>query len=709
MRPARPAALLLLATALAAQSVDPWRYVADLRIAGATAFTPDAIRLALCADAGAIAELAGSADDAARDLAMRQLIVDGYRRAGFAAVAVTVERSGEGVAVTVREGRCCRAGELRLSGNKELPAEALRKALAEPRGETWPGWPPSGPPACDQLARMAALQIASRAYADAGRYGATFRASFDVHDDVADLVVAVLDEGTLTRVGELDIDGENAADLAFVRDRVHVAKDAVLDLATVRSLRTQLEALGRYTSIDLPSPDQIADAVAPQLSVRVRVAPFAPPTASTPWADIERVRAGIAKMQEHLHTHRIDVTMTVGEPQAALGLTLLPGPVRLSVAADGCALHAEKLRLPDGATVAADLLVGRTGTFLQLGDGNCGWWPGEIGAQVTLATSPDADGGMQVHWGIYFGSAATGAVDVRIHPVTATALLARNVVHLDGDDLVLPFGGNALRLDSAGHLHGEGNDDSQPRIAFNEATVTDALAELRRPFDAAHTMPLSSYLLGLAATHGPAALAAASDAQRDAFALLRSAARWRPTTAFKPSPRFTLRTNRSNENSWLDGIAAALAGHVPIDSWAATLLLSQRDLLGRRPPVATLRRVNALAKNDAAGPLAQGCAALLLAAAGYDELAADHRRVAAARWNTAAAFADLRALLAPQSPLRSLAEQLAAHWRGDEATAPLFAPLPEGADALDVLALAFSRLWDAGLSSWLRDELLGGG
>lgn len=698
--------LALAAADLPAQEATPWQFVHRAKFAGNAAFGADAIQRAVCADADALDQLAHAVHDRARAEQLAALVQEGYRRAGFPAATVAALDDHGALLLQVSEGARCKAGRLLLSGNQVVDTATLTAALAQKKGD-WPGWPPKEVPACDEGTAAQAETIVRLCYADRARYGVELGCRFVPHDGAVDLEVAVRNEGRLVRVGRLELLGERPGDVDGVLERVHVAADEPLTPAVCQSVRDQLDALGRYTRIALPSMQDLAEGGEPRLAVRVLLAPFAPPVTATPWQDLAQVRAGIATFCDHLAAGKaFEVAFAVPAELSCAGCTLLPGPATVTIGAGGIALHCERLRHPDGSTTTADLVLGSAQSFVQLGDGHCGVvdYP-ETGATFSVMTIPAADGTMELRWGAGWATRGGSEVGVRVHPLTAMTLLQRNYARRSGDDIVVDLEQVAVRIDPRGQLRFDGAAAANAlSCRLLDTRIGDVAAALRARFEGDKTLPMVAYLAGFAGERSAAMLAALSPAQRDALALLQSLRTfaWRQGAAATRTPSFELANRPTAARSdWLDFLAAAIAADLPTDSWATTLLLSHGDLARHVDGGIAARRVNAMALDASLGPLALGTSSALMASAGYRDAALLHRKVAAERWRADAAFADLRAL-ATGGELHALLLALGAHWRGDPAVAAVFADLPRDADELAVVERAFTRCWDAGLGDLLR-------
>lgn len=237
--------------------VDQLGDVKRLHITGNSAFTADTIRERLATDPDVLS--AGHATGYLKDYVavLRKRITEGYRHAGYheAEAEVDFNEAAKRIDVVVREGKRYRFGEIKVSGNKALAADELKKWLTEPKPDmkTWPRhdpdvaegaeprWvarpksdtfsskPSSWSPADlkrapwkagdfgtfgDERAKEITDLVAS-AYHELGRGRPNFKvrtsaretAAGNAADPVADLVVEVAEEGPELLIGEIEFIG----------------------------------------------------------------------------------------------------------------------------------------------------------------------------------------------------------------------------------------------------------------------------------------------------------------------------------------------------------------------------------------------------------------------------------------------------------------------------------------------------------------------
>ena len=713
---ARSLLLLCVAAGAAAQEDAPWTLVRLVDVAGNRTFGTAAIRDELAANPRVADDLLRARDTEEREQVIADCVADGYRRSGFVDVTVRAERKDGRLLLHVDEGPRCRIGTVRVDGSKQVPADDLLAVIRRAEG-SWTGWQGDGWADCSSVAVGRARQRIGTAYAEAARYGVSGDAAFVRNEDRCDLAIAIRGEGRLVRIGWMKLDGERPEDVDSVLRRIQPPEDSPLTLSLARSLRTQLQDLGRYLNVgslidtrDLIETREVSD-TSKSPSVSVKLASFAPAMADMPWDDLAQLRAGIATVRAHLEAGKLARVVGMQSTEISrFGFTVLPGPMSITFGKDGVGVRCERVRCPDGSTNAIEILCGATRVLVGLGDGACGVadYHATYGAQMGLTTRDD--GSLEMRWGVGVSTSGAGApmFTTSVHPAGVLRLLQRGDVTRDGDDLVVVAPGGRVRNDRAGNVSSTAKEGESTSELLQLTFEQHFDATLRR-YDAARVQPLGAYLLRFGTANAAALTAATTPAQRDTLACLRSLADWWST---RPSPGEPSRDDEfSVPGVWrwpdtgatavLAPILLAAARHTPEASWLNRLATSMRALVLRHG--SGVKAVSALAAAEASGPFATAVAAALLGEAGYDHLSPGCWKRAVEKCTADAAIADLQALVAADAPPAWLAG-LATHLRNDPKTAPIFAELPADAKPTAVLARAFTRCWDAGLGDWLRER-----
>ena len=207
------AASCLVTGASAADTVGELEGPEYLLVKGAEAFTSEQINRALFSDIEVIGKSHPSAPRAPFAEIVREKLLQGYRHLGFPDARVEAEFNDAGkLTVTVSEGPRYTAGELRVEGNAAVGADAIRDAIADVRAE----WEKKAVPGTDpKWAGFGASCMASvrhgvvQAYARAGRLFPEFETDIvpKAGEQVADLVVRVLEEGPLCVLDRVKVNG----------------------------------------------------------------------------------------------------------------------------------------------------------------------------------------------------------------------------------------------------------------------------------------------------------------------------------------------------------------------------------------------------------------------------------------------------------------------------------------------------------------------
>jgi len=203
----------LVSQAFAADTMGELEGPEYLLVKGAEAFTSENINLALFSDHEVLRASHPAAPRMPFAMIVRKKILLGYEHLGFPDARVETEFNDAGkLIVTVSEGRRYAAGEMRVEGNNAVGTDAIRDAIAEVRAE-WekkavpgeePKWAGFSAP-CMESVRHGVAQ----AYARAGRLFPKFETDIvpNAGEQVADLVVKVLDEGPLCILDRVQVTG----------------------------------------------------------------------------------------------------------------------------------------------------------------------------------------------------------------------------------------------------------------------------------------------------------------------------------------------------------------------------------------------------------------------------------------------------------------------------------------------------------------------
>ena len=708
---ARSLLLLCVAGGAAAQDDAPWSLLRLVDVAGNRTFGTAAIRDELAANPRVADDLLRARDTEEREQVIADCVADGYRRSGFVDVTVRAERKDGRLLLHVDEGPRCRIGTVRVNGNKQVPADDLLAVMRRAEG-SWTGWQGDDWADCSSVAAARARQRIAIAYAEAARYGASGNAAFVRNQDHCDLAITIRGEGRHVRIGWITLDGERPEDVDSVLRRIQPPEHSPLTRSLARSLRTQLQDLGRYLTVgSLIDTREFSD-TSTSPSVSVKVASFAPAMTDMPWDDLAQLRAGIATVRAHLDAGKLVRIVAMRSTEISrFGFTVQPGPWSITFGKDGVGVRCERVRCPDGSTNAVEILCGATRVLVGFGDGACGVadYHALNSAEMWLTTRDD--GFLELGWDLGVSVSGSGApmFKTSVHPASVLRLLQRGDVTRDGDDLVVVAPGGRVRVDRAGNVSSTANEGESTSALLPLAFEEHFDATLRR-YDAARVQPLGAYLLRFGAANAAALTAATTPAQRDTLACLRSLADWWSTrrSAGEPSrddkfevPGVWRWPGKSGATAVIAPILFAAARQTPEASWLNRLAASMRALVLRHG--SGVKAVSALAAAETSGPFATAAAAALLGEAGYDHLSPGCWQRAVEKCTADAAIADLQALVAVDAPPAWLAG-LATHLRNDPKTAPIFADLPADAKPAAVLARACTRCWDAGLGDWFRER-----
>ncbi|HEU4419666.1 MAG TPA: hypothetical protein VFT55_12065, partial [Planctomycetota bacterium] len=631
---ARSLLLFCVAAGAAAQDEAPWSLVRLVDVAGNRTFGTAAIRDELAANPRVADGLLRARDTEEREQVIADCVADGYRRSGFVDVTVRAERKDGRLLLHVDEGPRCRIGAVRVDGGKLVPADDVLAVMRRAEG-SWTGWQGDGWADCSSVAAARAHQRIAMAYAEAARYGVSGNASFVRNGDHCDLAITIRGEGRLVRIGWITLDGERPEDADSVLRRIQPPENSPLTLSLARSLRTQLQDLGRYLTVsslidtrDLIDTREASD-TAKSPSVSVKVASFAPAMTDMPWDDLAQLRAGIATVRAHLDAGRLVRIVAMQSTELSrFGFTVPPGPWSITFGKDGVGVRCERVRCPDGSTNAVEILCGATRVLVGLGDGACGVadYRAMNSAEMWLTTRDD--GFLELSWGFGVSVSGSGApmFATSVHPASVLRLLQRGDVTRDGDDLVVVAPGGRVRVDRAGNVSSTANEGESTSALLPLGFEQHFDATLRR-YDAARVQPLGAYLLRFGAANAAALTAATTPAQRDTLACLRSLADWWSTrpSAGEPSrddefdvPGVWRWPGETGATAVIAPILFAAARQTPEASWLNRLAASMRALVMRHG--SGVKAVSALATAETSGPFATAAAAALLGEAGYDHL-----------------------------------------------------------------------------------------
>jgi len=712
-----------------AQEPESWRSIANLELLGCKSFPAPEITDALLLDATVQTGVRAAPDVAAAGTILATGVREGYRHAGFTNATVEAEVVDGRIRLHVSEGERHRCGTVTITGNSVVTTEAIVAELSKRAGR-WPGWRPEEFAPSDELARGNARKMLLYCYARKGRHDALGEVLFEPDGNRLNLRFTVTGEGHDMRVGRLELVGEREADVAEVLARVRVPVDAVYTAELAESLRSQLEDLGRYAGIRLPRPEEAVDHRLDPLRVQTRLVSFAPAMAAMHWTDFAQMTAALKNVAAHLHAGRtvcvrVPVTEnTATEDVTFAGCTVLPCVVTIEAGSGGLRMHVPRMHWFDGTEGPTDLLVSREEVLLARGD-ECGRlrFDAPITMQLLVEIFPNRDGGMQLGWGLSFGTdtkRGDAAIAVRLHPSTATYLLyEKQQCRRDGDDLLVTIADSELRIGPKGELRAT-TPTAPPGfdLQLNDRTFDAVADELHRRLDGAHVQPLWGYFGAQLAEASSAALTGEATRQRDALLLMHSSAVFmrKQLDGFFNAPSrdasvcFVLPSTDEGDlpmaeiANWL-----LTTGRVTFAerTWPITLIRAVPDLMWGTAATraAAGRAIAAIADVADAGPLELCCTSHLLAESGFATISKAHAAKALERCTFAAAFADLLVLAPEGHQARSLLQRLGAHWRGDPALTPLFATLPAGADDLAACEFGCHRLWDEWLSALLRDDL----
>lgn len=328
--------LLLLALP---QEVDLLRAVLRCEVRGTSTFTPARVRAAIAADGVVIRRLREGAGIDDLGAAVRHRVREGYLYAGHGEVEVDTESHGGVLTITVREGSARTCGAVVVEGNGQVPGADIEAALREL--EEADRWAAGVAAKLDRRTRALYATTVQTCYLRVGRHGARCSVDWTPDGTTAELRVTVADEGQEIRVGRLEITGERPEDLDEVMRCVTFQEDALYTDDWARDLRARIEALGRYSRVQLPRPEDARGGRLDPFRVQVEVVAFAPAIAATPWDDLAQLQRGLSWVQTAMlrgHAMRFELTPGDGRQFEILGHHLSFARGVFHLAADGVAL-----------------------------------------------------------------------------------------------------------------------------------------------------------------------------------------------------------------------------------------------------------------------------------------------------------------------------------------------------------------------------------
>lgn len=249
----------------------------DISIIGSRQFSEEQIRGALVTDFSFW--LKGSRYAPLDDFLeyLRNSVREGYLRAGFGKVEVSAETDAEGrIAVKIVEGPRYRAGEVVVSGNRDLPRDLIVERLTTTaRPEPWTPeaslnrdegepeiiWPREGYARLDEVTRQAVAEAVTALYREAGYFDAEIKTGYRLGGNFqARLQIDIIDQGPGFRLGEIRIEGADSFPEESLRQLIPVAPGDVIGDLTINEIERRLWNLGIYSSYEVElAPSLLTD------------------------------------------------------------------------------------------------------------------------------------------------------------------------------------------------------------------------------------------------------------------------------------------------------------------------------------------------------------------------------------------------------------------------------------------------------------------
>jgi hypothetical protein len=712
---AQIAALLSASLVLAQEPAEPWQFLRDLDVRGAVTFTPEQLRNGLLADPAILDFMSGRVGS----IEMPQLaaaVLRLYQHNGFAAAKVTAVMAEGHAIATIEEGVRSFCGAIRCEGNHEIAAETICAPL-HGSSDVWHGWPAHGAAPLDEATLQVATELVRKVYADAGRLGVRFQLRREPQEDLVDLVVEVADEGHLVRVASIELLGERADDRDAVLSRLHWQPGDLLTAAWQDGLRSQLEALGRYTDVVFKLPEQPAEVLDP-LSIRVRLLPHAQALDAWQQSDVSAVRSWLGNVEAELQSGKVvRLERTIEKALTWHGLHIEPGTVRIDFASQGVAVVIPALRWGARPAERFELLVTSGRLWLTLGDLHIDQpFSHPLGISASVHFLFNREGMAELNWGIRFGAAAKAEtlLSTTVHPAIASYLLygPDPRVKRDGENLTLLVADGRVRIGPDGAVLDRRVDfagEPSQRLTLTEVRIADVLQDFRDHHPGTG-MGLSEGLRSWCVAQGSAWEEALPAEAKTAAALVRGVviAMRKPPSEPLESPQpvaESVSTPTTARSEQILGARLLMLGTRPeMLGWPADLCGAFGTLLLGRGPVAG-RSFAAFEANETYGPIAMSVAAQGLEFLGVAGPSDHFLRVASERWGFEAAYRDLDSVASKIPAVGNVMHDLGAQWRNLPELASLFAALPTDGDGdREAFRLGLQELWRAGLGEWLHSR-----